>query len=59
LNIYYTNFEKETKTGKSKRVLKASDVILFEKIHVSASQNSLNFIVGASWYVIGIFTIYA
>ena len=31
LNFYYTNFEKGAKTGKSKRrVLKASDVILFE-----------------------------
>ena len=59
LNFYYTNFEKGSKTGKSKRVLKASFVILFEKIHVSASQNNLNFVVGASQCVIGISIIYA
>ena len=47
MSFYYTNFKKGAKTGKSKRVLKASDVIFFEKINVFASQNNLNFVVGA------------
>ena len=48
LLFYKTNFEKEAKIGKSKRVLKASDVILFKRIYVSASQNNLDYVVGAS-----------
>ena len=35
-------------TGKSKRVLKASLVFLFEKFQLSASQNNLNIVVEAS-----------
>ena len=48
LLFYKTNFEKEAKIGKSKRVLKESDVILFKRIYVSASQNNLDYVVGAS-----------
>ena len=51
--------KKGAKTGKSQRVLKALIVLIFEKFQLSASQNNLNFVVGALWYVIGIFTIYA
>ena len=51
--------KKGAKTGKSQRVLKALIVLIFEKFQLSASQNNLNFIVGALWYAIGIFTIYA
>ena len=47
LNIYYTIHEKGAKTGKSKRVLKASHVFLFEKFQLSASQNKLNIVVEA------------
>ena len=51
--------KKGAKTGKSQRVLKALIVLIFEKFQLSASQNNLNFVVRALWYVIGIFTIYA
>ena len=36
------------KTGKSKRVLKASHVFLFEKFQLFASQNNLNIVLEAS-----------
>ena len=41
--------KKGAKTGKSQRVLKALIVLIFEKFQLSASQNNLKFVVGASW----------
>ena len=46
------NIEKGANAGKSKKVLKASYVKLLEKFLLSASQNNLNVVVGASHYVI-------
>ena len=43
----------------SKRVLKESYLLLFEKFYLPASQNNLHFVKGASKYVSGILIIYA
>ena len=43
------------KIGKSKRVLKVSSALIFEKLQFSSSQNNINFVVGA----LKCFTIYA
>ena len=47
-NFYNANFGKKDETGKSRRYLKASNVLSIQKILIFASRNDLHFVIGAS-----------